>query len=54
MLKELYMNEKEIKRINEQNKNKNKDSLEKSSYALLRDLKPDKSSLEKSKISLIR
>ena len=36
---------------NKDNKD-NKDALEKSSYALLRDLKPDKRSLEKSKINL--
>lgn len=33
-------------------KNENKDALEKSNYALIRDLKPDKTSLEKSKIDL--
>lgn len=44
--------QKELIVITEEKNKDNKDALEKSSYALLRDLKPDKRSLEKSKINL--
>lgn len=45
-------NEKEIIITTKHKINEDKDALEKSDYALIRDLKPDKTSLEKSKIEL--